>query len=403
MNHLSDKYIQRGVSSDKTEVYQAIQHLSKGLYSNTFCKIIDNIWNKNSDTVLILHADGAGTKSSLAYVYWKETNDLSVWADIAQDAIVMNLDDILSTGYTHSFILSSTIGRNKNLIPAEVLAAIINGTDVFCKTMQNYGVHIEYAGGETADVGDLVRTIIVDSTMAAQIHKKDIIQIDIQEKDVILGFASFGKSIYERSYNSGIGSNGLTMARHDLFNKQIAHKYPESFDNQLPSTIAYTGKYFVTDKIDIHYPHPYNPIHERIDIGKLVLSPTRTYAPLLLQILLQFQKDIHGIIHCTGGGQTKVLHFVNKPLQIIKNNLFPLPPLFQLIAEQNKNNLKELYKVFNMGHRLEIYTNEASALKMIQLAKQFDIEAQIIGKVEKSDNPRVLIQSDLGEFVFDKN
>ncbi len=397
-----DKYLQRGVSSDKSEVHQAIRNLNKGLYKNTFCKVIQNVWSNDDTTALILHADGAGTKSSLAYAYWKETNDWSVWKGIAQDAIVMNLDDILCTGYTKQFVLSSTIGRNKHLITGDVISAIIEGTAEFCKTMQQYDVRIEYAGGETADVGDLVRTIIVDSTMVAQIPKKNIIQIDIQEKDVIVGFASFGKTNYENEYNSGIGSNGLTMARHELFNKQLARQYPESYDPNLNDHLCYTGKFFLTDITEVEYTFHQQTIKEKLTIGKLALSPTRTYAPLLLQILNTYSEHIHGIIHCTGGGQTKVLHFLDKPLRIVKHNLFALPKLFQLLAEQNTHHLKELYKVFNMGHRLEIYTNEPTAIKMIELAKTFGIEAQIIGTVEKSKQAEVLIQSELGEFLYTK-
>jgi len=403
MSSTCDKYLQRGVSSDKTEVHQAIKHLSKGLYPNTFCKIIDNVWESNSDKAFIIHADGAGTKSSLAYIYWKETGDISVWKNIAQDAIVMNLDDILCSAFTNQFALSSTIGRNKQRIPGEVIAAIIQGNADFCNTMKKYDVHIEYAGGETADIGDLVKTIVVDSTMATFVHKEKVVPIDIQKNDVIVGFASYGRATYESEYNSGIGSNGLTMARHELFNKQIAEKYPESYDTQLPSNVVYTGKYHVTDKINIEYSYQQKLIKESVSIGKLALSPTRTYAPLLIQILQKFHSDIHGIIHCTGGGQTKVLHFLSTPLRIIKNNLFPIPPLFKLIAEQNKDNYKELYKVFNMGHRLEIYTNESTALKMIDLAQQFGIDAHIIGRVEQGVLPEVLIQSELGEFHYTKN
>lgn len=397
-----DKYLQRGVSSDKSEVHQAIKNLSKGLYKNAFCKVIPNIWSNDENTAFILHADGAGTKSSLAYIYWKETGDLSVWKGIAQDAIVMNLDDILSTGCTNQFVLSSTIGRNKNLIPGEVIAAIIQGTAEFCESMKAYDVYIEYAGGETADVGDLVRTIIVDSTMATQIQKNKIIPIDIQENDVIVGFSSYGKAIYEPEYNSGIGSNGLTMARHELFNKSLAEKYPESYDTHLNTDVIYTGNFFVTDKISVEYKNNHEKKTETLAIGKLTLSPTRTYAPLLLEIFKHFFTEIHGIIHCTGGGQTKVLHFIEQPLRVIKNNLLPIPELFKIIVNQNKDNVKELYKVFNMGHRLEIYTNENAAFQMIEISKKFGIEAQIIGKVIKSKHPEVLIQSELGEFLYTK-
>ncbi|GIV29018.1 MAG: phosphoribosylformylglycinamidine cyclo-ligase [Bacteroidia bacterium] len=401
MNQSHDKYLQRGVSSDKKEVHQAIQNLSKGLYDNTFCKIIENVWEKNSDTALILHADGAGTKSSLAYAYWKETGDMSVWKGIAQDAIVMNLDDMLCCGYSDNFILSSTIGRNKRLIGGDVIAAIIEGTAEFCQTMKEYGIHIEYAGGETADVGDLVRTIIVDSTMAVKIKKKNVINIDIREGDVIVGLASFGQSTYEKEYNSGIGSNGLTMARHDVFNKLVAEKYPETYDDQLDAGIVYTGKHDLSDKISVEWRSSDNKIIKQdVPVGKLVLSPTRTYAPVLADILPKYSKQIRGIIHCTGGGQTKVLHFLKKNLRVIKDNLFPLPPLFHLIYEQNKENLKELYKVFNMGHRLEIYTDIDTANIIINISKNYNLDARIIGKVIASDRPEVFIKSEAGSFVY---
>lgn len=403
MTNSQDKYLQRGVSADKTDVHNAIKYLSKGLYDNTFCKIIDNVWEKNSDSALILHADGAGTKSSLAYAYWKETGDLSVWKGIAQDAIVMNLDDMLCCGYSNDFVLSSTIGRNKNLISGDVIASVIEGTAEFCKMMENYGVHIEYAGGETADVGDLVRTIIVDSTMSVKIQKKNVININIKENDVIVGFASFGQTAYEAEYNSGIGSNGLTMARHEIFNSTVAKKYPESYDHQLPENMVYTGKYFLTDKIQVKWTDAHqNEQQKFFDIAQLVLSPTRTYAPFLIQSLQKYSSKINGIIHCTGGGQTKVLHFLKNNLKVIKDNMFDLPPMFQLIYEQNKDNAKELYKVFNMGHRLEIYTDEHTASKLIELATQFNIDAKIIGKVVKSDKPEVLISSKYGEFQYEK-
>ncbi|MCX7729040.1 MAG: AIR synthase-related protein [Bacteroidia bacterium] len=399
--HTQDKYLQRGVSADKTDVHNAIRQLSKGLYTNTFCKIIENVWDKNSNTALILHADGAGTKSSLAYAYWKETGDRSVWKNIAQDAIVMNLDDILCCGYSNHFVLSSTIGRNKSLISGEVIADLIQGTAEFCNNMKNFGVEIEYAGGETADVGDLVRTIIVDSTMAVQIQKNNVIEIDIKEGDVIVGFASYGQTNYENEYNSGIGSNGLTMARHDLLNKEVAKKYPESYDTTLSETVSYTGKYGLTDKIEVSWMSP-NSIskQEKVHIAKLVLSPTRTYAPLLIPTLQRYHSTIHGIIHCTGGGQTKVLHFLKKNLRIIKDNLFEVPPLFDLIYQQNKDNAKELYKVFNMGHRLEIYTNQDTAEALIEMAKKLNIEAKIIGRVEKHEKPEVVITSKYGTFHY---
>lgn len=403
MNKTQDKYLQRGVSADKKEVHEAIKNLSKGIFDNTFCKIIDNVWQKESDTALILHADGAGTKSSLAYAYWKETGNVQVWKNIAQDAIVMNLDDILCCGYSNHFVLSSTIGRNKSVITGDVIAAVIEGTAEFCNKMKDYDVHIEYAGGETADVGDLVRTIIVDSTMAVQIHRRNVINIDIKEGDVVVGFASFGQTVYEDEYNSGIGSNGLTMARHDLFNKVVAKKYSESYDNILSDDLVYTGKYFLTDKIKAEWKDKHHSLQSKeIDVAKLALSPTRTYAPLLINILGKYKEQIHGIIHCTGGGQTKVLHFLKNNLSVIKNNLFDLPVLFQLIFEQNKNNIKELYKVFNAGHRLEIYTDKNTADDLINLAHSFNMDAKIIGYVEKSDSPKVLIQSTYGKFEYTK-
>ncbi len=398
---MEDKYLKRGVSSDKKEVHQAIKNLSKGIFNNTFCKVIDDVWDVNSGNALILHADGAGTKSSLAYTYWKETGDISVWKDIAQDAIVMNIDDIFCVGKVNSFVLSSTIGRNKGIIPADAISAIINGTAEFCEVMRQYGVDIIFAGGETADVGDLVRTIIVDSTVAAKIKKQDVIQIDIKENDVVVGFSSFGQASYEAQYNSGIGSNGLTMARHDVFNKSVAEKYPESYDKNLPSDVTYIGKNFLTDKINVSWKDVKNKIQQKdIDIAKLVLSPTRTYAPMLMKILQLHTDKINGIIHCTGGGQTKVLHFLKANLKIVKNNLFELPPIFNLIYSQNKSNAKELYKVFNMGHRLEIYTDKNTANALIEIATSFNIEARIIGHVEKNNTPEVFIDSALGTFNY---
>ncbi|GAB4202945.1 MAG: AIR synthase-related protein [Bacteroidia bacterium] len=403
MNETQDKYLQRGVSADKKEVHEAIKNLSKGIFDNTFCKIIDNVWQKESDTALILHADGAGTKSSLAYAYWKETGNVQVWKNIAQDAIVMNLDDILCCGYSDNFVLSSTIGRNKSVITGDIIAAVIEGTAEFCNKMKDYDVHIEYAGGETADVGDLVRTIIVDSTMAVQIYKRNVINIDIKEGDVVVGFASFGQTVYEDEYNSGIGSNGLTMARHDIFKKQVAEKYPETYDNTLNEKVVYTGQYSLKDKLKVNW---YNCHHQRVekemDIAELVLSPTRTYAPLLIKILQKHHSKIHGIIHCTGGGQTKVLHFLKNNLRVVKDNLFDMPPLFDLIYRQNKDNAKELYKVFNMGHRLEIYTDPHTANDLIDMAGKLNIEAKIIGKVEKSNLPEVVINSLNGTYQYTK-
>ena len=383
------RYQLRGVSAEKEDIHNAIKNLDKGLYPNAFCKIIPDILGNNEEYCNIMHADGAGTKSSLAYLYWKETGDLSVWSGIAQDAIVMNTDDLLCIGATDNMLLSSTIGRNKNLIPGEVISAIINGTEEFLAKLRSLGVGIYLTGGETADVGDLVRTVIVDSTVTARMRRDEVIENNIQPGDVIVGFASSGKASYEDNYNGGMGSNGLTSARHDVLGHYLAEKYEESYDHSIPEDLIYSGPHTLTEPTEI----------EGVDVGKLILSPTRTYLPMMVPILDEFRKQINGIIHCSGGAQTKVLHFVDK-LHIIKDNMFELPPLFRMIQESSGTDWKEMYKVFNMGHRLEIYTNEKAAEEMINIAKGFDIEAQIVGHVEASDKKQLTIKSEFGVFEY---
>ena len=383
------RYQLRGVSAEKEDIHNAIKNLDKGLYPNAFCKIIPDILGNNEEYCNIMHADGAGTKSSLAYLYWKETGDLSVWSGIAQDAIVMNTDDLLCIGATDNMLLSSTIGRNKNLIPGEVISAIINGTEEFLAKLRSLGVGIYLTGGETADVGDLVRTVIVDSTVTARMRRDEVIENNIQPGDVIVGFASSGKASYEDNYNGGMGSNGLTSARHDVLGHYLAEKYEESYDHSIPEDLIYSGPHTLTEPTEI----------EGVDVGKLILSPTRTYLPMMVPILDEFRKQINGIIHCSGGAQTKVLHFVDK-LHIIKDNMFELPPLFRMIQESSGTDWKEMYKVFNMGHRLEIYTNEKAAEEMINIAKGFDIEAQIVGHVEESDKKQLTINSKFGTFKY---
>jgi len=369
-----DKYDIRGVSSQKEDVHNAIKHLDKGLYPNAFCKIIPDILANDKLYCTIMHADGAGTKSSLAYLYWKETGDLNVWHGIAQDAIVMNIDDLLCVGATGPFLLSSTIGRNKHLIPGEVIAEIIKGTNIFIDKMRNQGIEIILTGGETADVGDLVKTIIVDSTIIARMPKKDVIENNIAAGQVIVGFESCGQASYEDTYNGGMGSNGLTSARHDVFKNSYAQKYPESYDNSLPANVVYCGSKNLLDPTSL----------AGIDAGKMVLSPTRTYAPLMKKMLNLYHSKIEAIIHCSGGGQTKVLHFTTNPVHIIKDKLLPIPPLFEMIEKESGTPIKEMFKVFNMGHRLEIYTDEITAEKLITLSKEFKIKSQIIGKVTSS-------------------
>lgn len=384
------RYMKRGVSASKEDVHAAIANLDKGLFPNAFCKVIPDILGGDPEYCNIMHADGAGTKSSLAYMYWKETGDLSVWKGIAQDAIVMNLDDLLCVGVTDDILLSSTIGRNKNLIPGEVIKAVIGGTEEFLEKMRSLGIGIHLTGGETADVGDLVRTMIVDSTVTARMKRENVIENNIQPGDVIVGLASYGKASYEDEYNGGMGSNGLTSARHDVFSKDLAHKYPDSFDPIVPDDLVYSGHKSLTEP----------SIVEGVDIGKLVLSPTRTYAPVIKQILDKYRKEINGIIHCSGGAQTKVLHFIDN-LHIIKNNMFDVPPLFRLIQEQSGTSWEEMYKVFNMGHRMELYVPGSISQKIIDIANSFDIDARIIGKAEASDSKQLTIESDFGSFSYD--
>jgi phosphoribosylformylglycinamidine cyclo-ligase len=385
----SSKYSQRGVSSQKADVHNAIRNIDKGLFPNAFCKIIPDILTGDPEFCTIMHADGAGTKSSLAYMYWKETGDLSVWKGIAQDAIVMNTDDLLCVGAVDKILLSSTIGRNKNKIPAEVISAIINGTEEFLSFLRGEGINIYSTGGETADVGDLVRTIIVDSTVTCQMKRSDVIENQIRDGDVIVGLASFGQASYENEYNGGMGSNGLTSARHDVFAHYLAEKYPESYDQELPENLIYSGKMRLTDKIP----------GTGITAGKLVLSPTRTYAPVVKKILGEIKSEIHGIIHCSGGGQTKVLHFVEN-IHVIKDNLFETPPLFRLIQEQSGTNMREMFQVFNMGHRMEFYVPSSVAEKIIQTANSYGIEARIIGRCEDFKGKKLTIHKGEDSFEY---
>ena len=387
---MSNRYNQRGVSADKEDVHSAIKSINKGLFPNAFCKVVPDYLTNNDEFCLVMHADGAGTKSSLAYMYWKETNDLSVWKGIAQDALVMNIDDLLCVGADDNILLSSTIGRNKNHIPKEVISSIINGTEELINDYKKFGVNIFSTGGETADVGDIVRTIIVDSTVVARVKRSDIIDnSNIKEGNVIIGLSSSGQASYEKEYNGGMGSNGLTSARHDVFSKVLASKYPESFDPLIPEDLIYSGSRKLTEKI----------LDLNIDIGKLVLSPTRTYAPVIKEILSKYRNKIDGMIHCSGGAQTKVLHFVNN-LHIIKNNMFTVPPLFKMIQEESNTDWKEMYKVFNMGHRMELYVDESLASEIIKISKSFNIDAKIIGKVESSSNKKLTILSEFGKFIY---
>lgn len=387
---MSDRYNQRGVSASKEDVHQAIKDLDKGLYPKAFCKIVPDLLSGDPDYCTVMHADGAGTKSSLAYIYWKETGDLSVWKGIAQDAIIMNIDDLLCVGATGPILLSSTIGRNKNKISGEVISAIINGTEEVLQMLRKHGMEIYSTGGETADLGDLVRTIIVDSTVTARMKRVDVIDnANIKAGDVVVGLASFGKATYEDGYNGGMGSNGLTSARHDVFDKAYATKYPETFDAEVPLDLVYSGKYKVTDEV------PDAPVN----IGKLVLSPTRTYAPVVIDILNAFRPEVHGLIHCSGGAQTKVLHFIDN-LHVIKDNLFDVPPLFKLIQEQSGTDWKEMYKVFNMGHRLEVYLDEKYAQQIIDIAQHYSVDAKIIGHVAASNKKQVTITTPTGTFVY---
>ncbi|MFN0292278.1 AIR synthase related protein [Pedobacter helvus] len=389
-----NRYNQRGVSASKEDVHAAIKNIDKGIFPKAFCKIIPDILGNDPDFCNIMHADGAGTKSSLAYTYWKETGDVSVWKGIAQDAIIMNIDDLICVGATDQILLSSTIGRNKNLIPGEVIAAIINGTEEILAELRALGISIYSTGGETADVGDLVRTIIVDSTVTCRMKREDVISNDnIKAGNVVVGLASYGKATYETEYNGGMGSNGLTSARHDVFEKTIASKYPESFDPGVPFDLVFSGGKQLTDLVQIYE-------SESVTAGKLVLSPTRTYAPVIKQILDKYRSQIDGIVHCSGGAQTKVLHFVNDDVHIIKDNLFPIPPLFKLIQEQSGTDWKEMYKVFNMGHRMELYVPAEIAEDIIAISKSFNIDAKIIGRVEASEQKQVTINSEFGEFVY---
>ena len=385
------RYESRGVSADKTDVHNSIKNIDKGLFPRAFCKIVPDYLSNSDDHCIVMHSDGAGTKSSLAYAYWKETGNLDVWKGIAQDAMVMNIDDLMCVGATNNIMYSSTIGRNKKLISGDVISSIINGTEQLIREYKQYGVNIFSTGGETADVGDLVKTIIVDSTVIARIKKSEVIDnANICDGNVIVGLASFGKSIYEKMYNSGIGSNGLTSARHDVFHSSIGKKFPETFDNNISSNLIYSGSKKLLDKID----------GINLDIGKLVLSPTRTYLPVVKKIFSEIDRSkINGMVHCSGGGQTKILHFIDK-LHVIKDNLFPTPPLFKLIQNESKSDWKEMYKVFNMGHRLEIYTDKSHANKIIEISKSFNVDAQIIGRVEKSSNNSLTIQTPEGIYVY---
>jgi len=384
------RYNLRGVSAGKEEVHNAIKNVDKGLFPKAFCKIVPDYLTGDPNYCIVMHADGAGTKSSLAYMYWKETGDVSVWKGIAQDALIMNIDDLLCVGATENILLSSTIGRNKNLVTGEVIAAIINGTEELLETLRKQGIGIYSTGGETADVGDLVRTIIVDSTVVCRMKRSDVISNDnIQSGDVIVGLASYGKANYEDAYNGGMGSNGLTSARHDVFNKSLAAKYPESFDPAVPSELVYSGSCNLTDSVD----------GVPVDAGKLVLSPTRTYAPVIKAMLDKHRSDIHGMVHCSGGAQTKVLHFVDN-VHVIKDNLFPIPPLFQLIQRESKTDWKEMYKVFNMGHRMEVYVPTNVADSLIEISKAFGIDAQVIGRVVSMDGKQVTVRSEVGEFIY---
>lgn len=390
MSNTESRYMMRGVSSAKEDVHNAIKNIDKGLYPKAFCKVIPDCFTGDPDYCLVMHADGAGTKSSLAYIYWKETGDISVWKGIAQDAIVMNTDDLLCVGITGDILVSSTIGRNKTLVPGEVVSAIISGTDEFISSMARYGIGMTLTGGETADVGDLVRTVIVDSTVCARVKRSEIIDNSrIEAGDVIVGLASFGQADYETEYNGGTGSNGLTSARHDLFAHYLADKYPESYDHAMPSSLVYSGSRMLTE----------TEPETGLTYGKLLLSPTRTYAPVMKKIFESFKDRIHGMVHCSGGGQTKVLHFIDS-LRVVKDNLFPVPPLFKAVQIESGTDWKEMYKVFNMGHRMEIYTDREAASAMIEISRSFGVDARIIGRVEASEEKEVVISGEKGNFVY---
>ncbi|WP_298651550.1 AIR synthase related protein [uncultured Proteiniphilum sp.] len=388
----NQRYIQRGVSASKEDVHNAIRKVDKGVFPKAFCKIVPDYLGNDPEYCNIMHADGAGTKSSLAYIYWRETGDISVWKGIAQDALVMNVDDLLCVGATDNILLSSTIGRNKNLIPGEVIAAIIEGTNGLCEELSELGVHIYPTGGETADVGDLVRTIIVDSTVTCRMKRSDIIDnARIQAGDVIVGLSSSGQATYEKEYNGGMGSNGLTSARHDVFANYLAQKYPESYDASIPADLVYSGRMRLTEEIE----------GLGMDAGKLVLSPTRTYSPIILLIISELKQNIHGMVHCSGGAQTKILHFLGEGLRVMKNNLFPIPPLFDLIQKQSGTAWDEMYKVFNMGHRMEIYLPPAYAQQVIDISRSFNVDARMVGYVEKSDVRELVIESEFGRFRYE--
>jgi len=391
MSNNLDRYAGRGVSAQKEDVHNAIKHIDKGLFPQAFCKIVPDYLTGDQDYCLVMHADGAGTKSSLAYMYWKETGDISVWKGIAQDALIMNIDDLLCVGATDNIMLSSTIGRNKGLIPGEVLSAIIGGTEELLEEYRKFGIDIKSTGGETADVGDLVRTIIVDSTVVARLKRSDVVDnANIKAGNVIVGLASFGQATYESEYNGGMGSNGLTSARHDVFGKELAHKYPESFDPAVPENLVYTGSKSLTEVTDTI-----------LDAGKLVLSPTRTYAPIIKRILDLYKGRIDGMVHCSGGAQTKVLHFLGKG-HVVKDNLFPIPPLFKMIQEQSGTSWEEMYQVFNMGHRMELYVQPSIAQEIIAISESFGVAAQIIGRVEDGSGKSLTIESEFGSFKYSK-
>ncbi len=391
MTTTNQRYAQRGVSASKEDVHNAIKNIDKGIFPKAFCKIVPDFLGGDTDYCNIMHADGAGTKSSLAYVYWRETGDISVWKGIAQDALIMNIDDLLCVGATDNILLSSTIGRNKNLIPGEVISAIINGTNELCEELSSLGVNIYPTGGETADVGDLVRTIIVDSTVTCRMKRADVIDnANIRSGDVIVGLSSSGQATYEKEYNGGMGSNGLTSARHDVFSNYLAQKYPESYDAAIPQDLLYSGNLKLTEHID----------SLNIDAGKLMLSPTRTYSPVISLIMKELRDEIHGMIHCSGGAQTKIMHFLNNGLKVVKDNLFPIPPLFRLIQQQSGTDWKEMYKVFNMGHRMEIYLPEMYALRIMEISESFNIDAQIVGRVEKSNVRELVIENEFGKFIY---
>lgn len=391
MSNNVDRYAGRGVSAQKEDVHNAIKHIDKGLFPQAFCKIVPDYLTGDQDYCLVMHADGAGTKSSLAYMYWKETGDISVWKGIAQDALIMNIDDLLCVGATDNIMLSSTIGRNKGLIPGEVLSAIIGGTEELLEEYRKFGIDIKSTGGETADVGDLVRTIIVDSTVVARLKRSDVVDnANIKAGNVIVGLASFGQATYESEYNGGMGSNGLTSARHDVFGKDLAHKYPESFDPAVPENLVYTGSKSLTGVTDTI-----------LDAGKLVLSPTRTYAPIIKRILDLYKGRIDGMVHCSGGAQTKILHFLGKG-HVVKDNLFPIPPLFKMIQEQSGTSWEEMYQVFNMGHRMELYVHPSIAQEIIEISESFGVAAQIVGRVEDGSGKSLTIESEFGSFKYSK-